>query len=201
MTAEPPFLLAIDQGTTSTRAILFDAAGAAVGLARHRMRQIYPDNGWVEHDAEEIWQAALAVCRVASHGVSAEDIAAHRHRQPARDDACSGSAQTGTPLHNAIVWQDRRTAERADAESGRARSAMSRAAPDCCSTPISPPPRRNGCSTMFRARAPAPNGRTGARHDRQLADLQADRRAGARDRRHQCLAHAAAGSEHARLGR
>ena len=61
MASDPPFILAIDQGTTSTRAILFDGEGASIASHAIELRQIYPDNGWVEHDAEEIWQAALAV--------------------------------------------------------------------------------------------------------------------------------------------
>ena len=60
MTPEPPFLLAIDQGTTSTRAILFDAAARPVAQHSAELRQIYPANGWVEHDPEEIWQATLS---------------------------------------------------------------------------------------------------------------------------------------------
>ena len=76
MTSEPPFLLAIDQGTTSTRAILFDAPAQAVASHAIELRQIYPANGWVEHDAEEIWQAVLTCCRVAAKGVAPADIAA-----------------------------------------------------------------------------------------------------------------------------
>ena len=63
MTPEPPFLLAIDQGTTSTRAILFDADGRPAASHSIGLRQIYPANGWVEHDAEEIWQAVRTCCR------------------------------------------------------------------------------------------------------------------------------------------
>ena len=72
MTSGSAFLLAIDQGTTSTRAILFDAEARPVASHAIELRQIYPANGWVEHDAEEIWQATLACCRAALKGVRGE---------------------------------------------------------------------------------------------------------------------------------
>ncbi len=99
-------LLAIDQGTTSTRAILFD--GEARPLRRHaiELRQIYPANGWVEHDAREIWQATLDCCRaVTADGIAAIGITNQRETSVVWERA------TGEPIHNAIVWQDRRTAE------------------------------------------------------------------------------------------
>lgn len=111
MNPEPPFILAIDQGTTSTRAILFDATATPVASHAIELRQIYPDNGWVEHDAEEIWQAALACCRVAAKGVSPSDIAAIGITNQ-RETTVLWDRKTSTPLHHAIVWQDRRTAER-----------------------------------------------------------------------------------------
>jgi len=76
MDAEPPFLLAIDQGTTSTRAILFDAGLRPLSAHAIELKQIYPANGWVEHDPEEIWDAVVACCRVAAKGVSPHEIAA-----------------------------------------------------------------------------------------------------------------------------
>src|SRR6266700_4157137 len=106
----PDYLLAIDQGTTSTRAILFDAFGAVLHTARQELRQIYPRPGWVEHDPEEIWQAVVATCR--------ETIAAGEGRPIAaigitnqRETTLLWDRATGHPVHNAIVWQDRRTAE------------------------------------------------------------------------------------------
>jgi glycerol kinase len=110
MASEPPFILAIDQGTTSTRAILFDASGAAAATHAIELRQIYPDNGWVEHDAEEIWQAVRTCCRVAAKGVSPHEIAAIGITNQ-RETTVLWDRKTGAPLHNAIVWQDRRTAE------------------------------------------------------------------------------------------
>ena len=111
MTADAPFLLAIDQGTTSTRAILFDAAVRPVASHGIELRQIYPANGWVEHDAEEIWEATLACCRAATRGIDAKDIAAIGITNQ-RETTLIWDKATGTPLHHAIVWQDRRTAER-----------------------------------------------------------------------------------------
>ncbi|HUJ48088.1 MAG TPA: glycerol kinase GlpK [Rhizomicrobium sp.] len=111
MTHEPPFLLAIDQGTTSTRAILFDAEARPVASHAIELRQIYPANGWVEHDAEEIWQATVACCRAAAKGVPAKDIAAIGITNQ-RETTVLWDRATARPLHNAIVWQDRRTAER-----------------------------------------------------------------------------------------
>lgn len=110
MDAEPPFVLAIDQGTTSTRAILFD--GALRPLASHaiELRQIYPANGWVEHDPEEIWRSTVACCRVACKGVSPAEIAAIGITNQ-RETTVLWERSSGRSLHNAIVWQDRRTAE------------------------------------------------------------------------------------------
>jgi glycerol kinase len=111
MTREAPFILAIDQGTTSTRAILFDAEARPMANHSIELKQIYPANGWVEHDAEEIWQATVATCRVAMKGVAPSDIAAIGITNQ-RETTVLWDKKTGVPLHNAIVWQDRRTAER-----------------------------------------------------------------------------------------
>jgi glycerol kinase len=111
MTPEPPFLLAIDQGTTSTRAILFDAGARPVASHAIELRQIYPANGWVEHDPEEIWQAAVACCRVAAKGIAPGEIAGIGITNQ-RETTVLWDRATGTPLHNAIVWQDRRAAHR-----------------------------------------------------------------------------------------
>ncbi len=105
--ARAPLILAIDQGTTSTRAILFDAEARPVAAHAVELRQIYPANGWVEHDPEEIWQATLACCRaVMRDGIAAIGITNQRETTVVWDRA------SANPIHNAIVWQDRRTAER-----------------------------------------------------------------------------------------
>src|SRR5690348_853308 len=111
METEAPFILAIDQGTTSTRAILFDANAKPVASHSIELKQIYPANGWVEHDAEEIWSATLACCRVALKGVSAKEVAGIGITNQ-RETTVIWDKTTGAPLHNAIVWQDRRTADR-----------------------------------------------------------------------------------------
>jgi glycerol kinase len=104
------YLLAIDQGTTSTRAILFDAAGAVHHTARRELRQIYPRPGWVEHDPEEIWQAVVATCREAIATAEGRPIAAIGLTNQ-RETTVLWEHATGRPVHNAIVWQDRRTAD------------------------------------------------------------------------------------------
>ena len=105
------FILALDQGTTSARAILFDRAGDIHGVARQEITQYYPQPGWVEHDADEIWQAQLAVARsvLREHGVSAVQIAAVGITNQ-RETTVLWDRRSGEPLHRAIVWQDRRTA-------------------------------------------------------------------------------------------
>src|SRR5262252_4243971 len=105
-------LLAIDQGTTSTRSILFDAALAPLALAQQEITQIYPAPGWVEHDPEEIWATTLATGReaIAKAGVAAKDIAAIGITNQ-RETAIVWERASGRPIHNAIVWQDRRTAD------------------------------------------------------------------------------------------
>ena len=111
MNSESPFLLAIDQGTTSTRAILFDGEARPVASHSIALKQIYPANGWVEHDPEEIWQAVLACCRAVMKGVAAQEIAAIGIANQ-RETTVPWERATGSALHNAIVWQDRRTADR-----------------------------------------------------------------------------------------
>ncbi len=113
-----PLLLAIDQGTTSTRAILFDAAMRPCGMAQRALPQIFPAPGWVEHDPEEIWAATLAVCGEVLASASGSVAAIGITNQ--RETAVVWERATGRPIHNAVVWQDRRTAAhcRALAEAG-----------------------------------------------------------------------------------
>jgi glycerol kinase len=105
------FILAIDQGTTSTRAILFDRDGTPQATVQKELPQIYPADGWVEHDPEEIWRATVEVVRGAlekAH-IGARDVAAIGITNQ-RETTVVWDRATGKPLHNAIVWQDRRTA-------------------------------------------------------------------------------------------
>jgi len=104
-------LLAIDQGTTSTRAILFDDQARPLRSHAVPLRQIYPANGWVEHDPREIWQAALECCRAVLKGEGADSVAAIGITNQ-RETSLIWNRKTGEPLYNAIVWQDRRGAAR-----------------------------------------------------------------------------------------
>lgn len=108
-------ILAIDQGTTSTRAIIFSDMGKIICSAQQEFTQHYPDDGWVEHDPEEIWSSTLNVCREAlnlgkSHGANVVTIGITNQRET----TLVWDKNTGTPLYNAIVWQDRRTASVCD---------------------------------------------------------------------------------------
>ena len=107
-----PLILALDQGTTSTRAILFDAQGKALKEASRPLRQSYPADGWVEHDADEIHAACVAVLRqvVETSGHDPADIAALGVTNQ-RETVVVWDKATGRPIHPAIVWQDRRTAD------------------------------------------------------------------------------------------
>src|SRR3954453_15141654 len=100
------YILAIDQGTPSTRAILSDAPGAIHHIARRELRQIYPQPGWVEHDPEEIWQSVVATCREAITAAKRPVAAIGITNQ--RETTVLWERATGRPVHNAIVWQDRR---------------------------------------------------------------------------------------------
>jgi glycerol kinase len=102
-------VLAIDQGTTSTRAIVFSTAGEAVTTAQKALPQIFPADGWVEHDPEEIWSATVEVCRRVLAEVDPERVGAIGITNQ-RETAVIWDRKTGKPIHNAIVWQDRRGA-------------------------------------------------------------------------------------------
>jgi len=108
---EKRYILALDQGTTSSRAILFDRAGCIVAAAQKEFTQIYPQPGWVEHDALEIWAAQSQVAReaVAKAGADPREIAALGITNQ-RETTVVWDRRTGQPVHNAIVWQCRRTA-------------------------------------------------------------------------------------------
>src|SRR5262245_5976174 len=109
------YILSLDQGTTSTRAILFDRDGGIKGVAQREFRHIFPQPGWVEHDPQEIWtsQAGVAVEVLAGAGVRAHDVAAIGITNQ-RETTIVWDRKTGQPIANAIVWQDRRTAEACD---------------------------------------------------------------------------------------
>lgn len=105
-------ILAIDQGTTSTRAIIFDADMHPVATAQEEFPQHFPQSGWVEHDPSDLWSTTAATCRavIEKAGLGADDIAAIGITNQ-RETTLVWDKATGQPIHNAIVWQDRRTAD------------------------------------------------------------------------------------------
>ena len=112
----PTVLIAIDQGTTSTRAIAFDGALRPLATAQQELRQIYPAPGEVEHDPEEIWTAVVSTVRavMAQARITAKDVAGIGITNQ-RETTVIWDRATGKPIHNAIVWQDRRTADLCEA--------------------------------------------------------------------------------------
>ncbi|NBX22210.1 MAG: glycerol kinase, partial [Betaproteobacteria bacterium] len=103
------YLLALDQGTSSTRSIVFDETGRTVAMAQLELQQIYPQPGWVEHDAQEIWRIQLATARdaLAKAGITAAQVKAVGITNQ-RETTVVWNRTTGVPIHHAIVWQDRR---------------------------------------------------------------------------------------------
>lgn len=109
------YILALDQGTTSSRAIVFDKKGNIISIAQKEFTQHFPKPGWVEHDPTEIWstQAGVAAEAIAKKGLKAENIAAIGITNQ-RETVVVWDKNTGKPVHNAIVWQDKRTSEYCD---------------------------------------------------------------------------------------
>ena len=109
------YILALDQGTTSSRAIVFDVHGKPVSVAQKEFTQIYPNPAWVEHDADEIWstQAGVAQEAITRAGIDSSSLAAIGITNQ-RETTIVWDRRTGKPVYNAIVWQDRRTADYCD---------------------------------------------------------------------------------------
>jgi glycerol kinase len=109
------FILSLDQGTTSSRAIIFDKQGAIIAVAQKEFTQYFPQPGWVEHDANEIWSTQLGVAAeaISKAGLTVEHIAAIGITNQ-RETTVVWERATGKPVYNAIVWQDRRTANFCD---------------------------------------------------------------------------------------
>ena len=107
----PKYILALDQGTTSSRAIVFDHEGNMLSVSQREFGQIFPQPGWVEHDANEIWSSQVGVASeaIARLGIRASDVAAIGITNQ-RETTIVWDRKTGQPIHHAIVWQDRRTA-------------------------------------------------------------------------------------------
>ncbi len=110
--AQPKYIIALDQGTTSSRAVLFNERGEIKGIAQQEFRQIFPKPGWVEHDPEEIWSSQSGVLQqvVAENNIDARSIVAIGITNQ-RETTVIWDRQTGKPVYNAIVWQDKRTAD------------------------------------------------------------------------------------------
>ncbi|HYX38417.1 MAG TPA: glycerol kinase GlpK [Oligoflexus sp.] len=104
------YLLALDQGTTSSRALLIDHKGQVAGMAQQEFRQIYPEPGWVEHDAQEIWESQAKVVKELLQKLNGQDRLVGLGITNQRETTIVWDRKTGRPLANAIVWQDRRTA-------------------------------------------------------------------------------------------
>ena len=121
------FILALDQGTTSSRAIVFDRNGLPVANAQKEFRQFYPKPGWVEHDPEEIWstQAGVALEAITKAGLESVNISAIGITNQ-RETTIVWNRKTGKPVYNAIVWQDRRTADFCDTLKNNGHSIMVR---------------------------------------------------------------------------
>ena len=165
-------ILAIDQGTTGTTCLVFDGEGRIRGRAYSEFRQHFPRPGWVEHDANEIWEVTK---RVASHALAdakadAGEPRRDRDHQPARDRGRLGPARRGEPVHNALVWQDRRTAARCDElrEAGHEQLVRER-------TGLVLDPYFSGDEDRVAAAQRRRGARRGLRHDRLLAGVQAHR--------------------------
>ena len=109
------YVLAIDQGTTSSRAVLFDQNYQNCAQAQQEFTQHFPQSGWVEHDAEEIWRSVVTTCREAllKANANASDIVAIGITNQ-RETTVIWDRKSGKPIYNAIVWQDRRTADYCD---------------------------------------------------------------------------------------
>ncbi|EXI81085.1 MAG: Glycerol kinase [Candidatus Accumulibacter sp. BA-94] len=196
-------ILALDQGTTSSRAILFTRNGTIHGVAQQEYPQHYPQPGWVEHDANDIWRTQLAVARrvLREHGVVASQIAAvgitNQRETTVLWDRASGEPLHGEPLHRAIVWQDRRTAGLCDslraaghAETFRERTGL------VVDAYFSGTKLKWLLDNIPGARARAERGACRARracfwHDRFVAGVEAVRRPGACHRSVERLAHPA----------
>ena len=197
-----PAILALDQGTTSSRAIVFDHDGGIVAVAQQEFRQIYPQAGWVEHDAREIWSSQLDTARaaLAKAGLRGADVAAIGITNQ-RETAVLWDRRTGEPVGNAIVWQDRRTAKFCDElkAAGHAEFIQSRTGL-VIDAYFSGSKVRWMLDHVSGARAGGARG-TCVRDGGFVARVESDRRRAARHRRVECVAHDALQSAHGRLGR
>src|SRR6187549_1447456 len=195
-------VLALDQGTTSSRAIVFDQAGTIRGSAQQEFRQIFPRAGWVEHDATEIWATQSGVMHeaIAKAGIAASDLAAIGITNQ-RETTVVWERATGRPIANAIVWQDRRTAGTCDAlrDAGHAPTFL-RKTGLVLDAYFSGTKLKWLLDNVAGARARDAR-RARVRHDRQLAGVEPDAGPRARDRPVEREPHAALRHPPRRLGR
>ena len=112
MAKSKKYILSIDQGTTSSRGILFDSNYQIVSIGQKEFTQFYPNSGWVEHNPEEIWQSTLESCNeaISKANIESTQIASIGITNQ-RETTVVWNKETGKPIYNAIVWQDRRTSE------------------------------------------------------------------------------------------
>ncbi len=151
------FVAAVDQGTTSTRCMIFDHGGNEIGRHQLEHNQILPQSGWVEHDPVEIWERTSSVIQTAlnNKNLSASDLDSFGITNQ-RETTLIWNKHTGRPYYNAIVWQDTRT-DRIASElerSGPATSSGTR--PGCPRPPTSPAARSSGCWTTWTGCGPTP---------------------------------------------
>ena len=151
-----PVILAIDQGTTSSRAIVFGRDGSVRGKAQRELPQIFPADGWVEHDPERIWQDTLAVMSgaIADAGIEAKSVAAIGITNQ-RETTIIWDRASGRPIANAIVWQDRRGAPLCE------KIVAAGHADDVYALQMG---RFNGCNDVFRVAAGRASARSTAGH-------------------------------------
>lgn len=154
------YILALDQGTTSSRAIVFDHSGKICSVAQKEFTQHFPKPGWVEHDPNEIWSSEAAVIAeaISAIDINGLDIAAIGITNQ-RETTIVWDIDTEEPIYNAIVWQDRRTAEYCDKLKAQVSSTRCARRPALSSTLISAAPRLNGFSTTCLGHASAPKGK------------------------------------------
>ena len=195
-----PYLLAIDQGTTSTRAVVCDATGRTRGIASRELTQHYPRPGWVEHDAEEIWSSVAEVVprALGDAGIEAAQLTALGLTNQ-RETVVLWERDTGRPVARAIVWQDRRTSDFCQAHQGGGIVAARADGPGARSLLLG----HQAALAVGRGRRPAPSGgiRTaGERNHRQFSPLAPVRRAAPCDGSLQRLAHPAVQFTHGSLG-
>jgi len=156
-TGRVSFIAAIDQGTTSSRCIVFDSDGRIVAADQREHRQIFPKPGWVEHDPMEIWDNVRSCVQNALQraGIGKDDLAAIGITNQ-RETTVLWDRRTGQPVHNAIVWQDTRTDALVTELGGATAWTGSGPTPDFRSPPTSRARRCDGCSTPIRPCAGGP---------------------------------------------